>query len=119
MSKIDVYTAAQLRSDLPDFKAGDTVAVHYKVLEGEKERLQTFQGVVLQKRGSGINATFTVRKVSNGIGVERIFPLHSPNISGIDLLRMGRVRRAKIFYLRERKGKAARIAEKRKTDTPS
>ncbi|MCA9741180.1 MAG: 50S ribosomal protein L19 [Deferribacteres bacterium] len=116
MSKIDAFTAAQLRTDLPDFKAGDTIAVHYKVLEGEKERLQTFQGVVLQRKGSGINSTFTVRKVSNGIGVERIFPLHSPNISGIDLLRMGRVRRAKIFYLRERKGKAARIAEKRKVE---
>ena len=116
MSKIDAFTVAQLRTDLPDFKAGDTIAVHYKVLEGEKERLQTFQGVVLQRKGSGINSTFTVRKVSNGIGVERIFPLHSPNISGIDLLRMGRVRRAKIFYLRERKGKAARIAEKRKVE---
>lgn len=116
MSKIDTYTAAQLRSDLPDFGPGDTIAVHYKVLEGEKERLQTFQGVVLQKRGGGINSTFTVRKVSNGIGVERIFPLHSPNISGIDLLRMGRVRRAKLFYLRERRGKAARIAEKRRPE---
>ena len=113
MNKVDAVTAAQLRSDLPDFKPGDTIAVHYKVLEGDKERIQIFQGVVLQRRGGGINETFTVRKVSNGIGVERIFPLHSPNIQKIDRLRMGKVRRAKLYYLRERKGKAARIAEKR------
>ncbi|RME01156.1 MAG: 50S ribosomal protein L19 [Calditrichaeota bacterium] len=113
MNKVDALTAAQLRTDLPDFKPGDTIAVHYKVLEGDKERVQVFQGVVLQRRGAGINETFTVRKVSNGIGVERIFPLHSPNIQKIDRLRMGKVRRAKLYYLRERIGKAARIAEKR------
>ncbi len=113
MNKVDALTAAQLRTDLPDFRPGDTVAVHYKVFEGDKERIQVFQGVVMQRRGSGINETFTVRKVSNGIGVERIFPLHSPNIEKIDRLRMGKVRRAKLYYLRERKGKAARIAEKR------
>ena len=113
MSKIDALTASQLRTDLPDFGPGDTVAVHYRVLEGEKERVQVFQGVVLQRRGAGINATFTVRKVSNGVGVERIFPFHSPNIQKIDHLRVGKVRRAKLFYLRERRGKAARIAEKR------
>lgn len=113
MSKIDAYTAGQLRTDLPNFGPGDTVAVHYRVIEGEKERIQVFQGVVLQKRGSGINATFTVRKVSNGIGVERIFPQHSPNIADIKVLRMGRVRRAKLFYLRSRKGKAAKVTEKR------
>lgn len=119
MSKVDAYTANQLRTDLPEFNPGDTIAVNYRVLEGDKERLQTFQGVVLQKRGSGINATFTVRKVSNGIGVERIFPLHSPNIASIEVLRMGRVRRAKLFYLRELRGKAARIREKRKPEATS
>ena len=119
MSKIDKYTVNQLRSDLPEFNPGDTIAVNYRVFEGDKERFQTFQGVVLQKRGRGINATFTVRKVSNGIGVERIFPLHSPNIASIKVLRMGRVRRAKLFYLRDLKGKAARIAETRKPEATS
>lgn len=113
MSKIDALTASQLRTDLPDFKPGDTVAVHYKVLEGEKIRVQVFQGVVLQRRGSGIHETFTVRKVSNGVGVERIFPVHSPNIAKVENLRSGRVRRAKLYYLRDRRGKAARITEKK------
>jgi large subunit ribosomal protein L19 len=113
MNKLDTVAAAQLRSDLPDFGPGDTVAVHIKVIEGEKERTQVFQGVVLQKRGNGINETFTVRKVSGGIGVERIFPLHSPRIIKIEKTREGRVRRAKLFYLRGLKGKATRIAEKR------
>lgn len=113
MSKIDAVAAGQLRTDLPDFAPGDTIAVHYRVVEGEKERIQVFQGVVIQRRGAGVNETFTVRKVSNGVGVERIFPLHSPNIAKIENLRRGRVRRAKLFYLRERRGKAARITEKR------
>ncbi len=113
MSKIDALTAAQLRTDLPDFGPGDTIAVHYKVVEGEKQRIQVFQGVVLQRRGAGVGETFTVRKVSNGIGVERIFPTHSPNIAKIEHLRSGKVRRAKLFYLRKLRGKAARIAEKR------
>jgi large subunit ribosomal protein L19 len=113
MSKIDALTAAQLRNDLPDFAPGDTVAVHYRVVEGDKERIQVYQGVVIQRRGSGLNETFTVRKVSNGVGVERIFPVHSPNIAKIENLRRGRVRRAKLFYLRDLRGKAARIAEKR------
>lgn len=113
MSKIDAITAAQLRSDLPEFAPGDTVAVHYRVVEGDKERIQVYQGVVLQRHGGGLNETFTVRKVSNGVGVERIFPLHSPNIAKIENLRRGRVRRAKLSYLRERRGKSARIAEKR------
>ncbi|GBD93991.1 50S ribosomal protein L19 [bacterium BMS3Abin05] len=113
MGKLEAIGVEQLRSDLPGFGPGDTVAVHVKVREGDKERIQIFQGVVLQKRGSGINRTFTVRKISNGIGVERIFPMHSPNIEKVDLLRRGRVRRAKIFYLRGLRGKAARIAEKR------
>lgn len=113
MNKLDAVTATQLRSDIPKFGPGDTLAVHYRVVEGDKERIQVFQGVVLQRKGGGINETFTVRKVSDGIGVERIFPLHSPNIAKVEVLRVGRVRRAKLFYLRERRGKAARIAEKR------
>ena len=113
MNKLNIITAAQMRNDLPDFIAGDTVAVHHKVVEGDKERIQTFEGVVIQRRGDGLNATFTVRKISDGIGVERIFPLHSPNIEKIDHLRRGKVRRARLYYLRDLKGKAARIEEKR------
>ena len=113
MNKVDMVIADQLQKKLPDFSPGDTIAVHSKVIEGDKERIQIFQGVVLQKRGGGINATFTVRKISNGIGVERIFPLHSPRITKIERLRAGKVRRAKLFYLRKLKGKAARIDEKR------
>ena len=113
MNKIEALTAAQLRSDVPKFNPGDTVAVHLKVLEGDKERIQVFEGVVMQRSGSGINETFTVRKVSDGVGVERIFPLHSPNIEKIDHVRVGRVSRARLYYLRDRKGKSARIDEKR------
>ena len=113
MSKIDALTASQLKTDVPQFTAGDTVAVHYKVVEGNKERIQIFKGVIIQRKGAGINETFTVRKVSNGVGVERIFPTHSPNIAKIEHLRIGKVRRAKLYYLRGLKGKAARIAEKR------
>src|SRR5512141_470942 len=105
--------APQLRSDLPEFSPGDTVRVQVKVIEGEKERLQAFQGVVIGRRGSGLRASFTVRKVSDGVGVERIFPLHSPSISKIEVLRRGAVRRAKLYYLTELKGKSARIKEKR------
>ena len=101
-----------LRTDLPDFKAGDRVTVHYKIKEGNKERIQLFQGDVLQRRNSGIDEMFTVRKISNGVGVERIFPLHSPRIESIKVLKIGRVRRAKLYYLRERRGKAARIKER-------
>ena len=101
-----------LREDIPDFSPGDTVRVYVKIVEGDKERIQAFEGHVLQKRGSGISSTFTVRKVSNGVGVERIFPLHSPSIEKIEVVRRGKVRRAKLFYLRQRKGKAARIEEK-------
>lgn len=97
----------------PAFRAGDTVAVHYKIREGNKERVQVFQGIVLQRRGSGVTETFTVRKMSNGIGVERIFPVASPFIEKVDLLTRGVVRRARIFYLRQAKGKAARIKAKR------
>jgi large subunit ribosomal protein L19 len=102
-----------LKTDLPDFKAGDRVTVFYKIKEGSKERLQQFQGDVIQRRNSGLAATFTVRKISNGVGVERIFPLHSPNIDKIEVNKVGKVRRARIFYLRGLRGKAARITEKR------
>lgn len=102
----------QMRMDLPDFIPGDTVRVHVKIKEGDKERIQAFQGVVISKRKGGINATFTVRKVSYGVGVERIFPFHSPIIDHVELVTHGRVRRAKIYYLRKLRGKAARIREK-------
>ncbi len=101
-----------LRDDLPDFDPGDTVRVFVKIREGDKERLQAFEGNVLQKRGSGVSSSFTVRKVSNGVGVERVFPLHSPMIERIEVVRRGKVRRAKLYYLRARRGKAARIEEK-------
>ncbi|MFK7900653.1 MAG: 50S ribosomal protein L19 [Cyclobacteriaceae bacterium] len=100
-------------ASLPDFKPGDTVNLHVKIKEGAKERIQQFQGVVLQRRNSGNNETFTVRKISAGIAVERIFPVNSPSIEKIELLRQGKVRRARLFYLRDAKGKAARIKEKR------
>ena len=102
-----------LRSDVPEFRAGDTVKVHVKVAEGDKERIQIFQGVVIARRGSGTRETFTVRKISGGIGVERIFPLHTPTIDTIEVVRRGRVRRAKLYYLRKLRGKAARIEERR------
>jgi len=101
----------QLRQDLPDFGPGDTVRVHVKVREGEKERIQVFEGVVIGRRGGSIRETFTVRKVSYGIGVERVFPVHSPSVAKIDVVRHGRVRRAKLYFLRELKGKAARLEE--------
>ena len=106
-------TTDQLKTDLPDFGPGDTLRIHVRVIEGDKERTQLFQGDVIQRRGAGIHATFTVRKISQGIAVERIFPLHSPRIAQIETLRKGKVRRARLFYLRNRKGKAARIKEKR------
>lgn len=98
---------------MPEFKAGDTVTVHYKIVEGNKERIQQFQGVVIQRKGTGSTATFTVRKMSGNVGVERIFPIASPFIDQIDVNKRGDVRRARIFYLRERRGKSARITEKR------
>ncbi|MEQ9399957.1 MAG: 50S ribosomal protein L19 [Longimicrobiales bacterium] len=103
----------QLRDDAPDFAPGDTVRVAYLVKEGAKERIQNFEGVCIARKGGGISETFTVRKISSGIGVERIFPLHAPTVSAIEVVRRGRVRRAKLYYLRGRRGKAARIAEKR------
>ena len=104
----------QLRTDLPEFRVGDTIKVHYRIKEGSKERVQVFQGIVIQRRWAQISKTFTVRKISNGVGVERIFPLHSPNIQKIDVVRFGRVRRAKLFYLRKAKGKAARVKERKR-----
>jgi len=101
------------KKEVPAFKTGDTVSVHYKIREGNKERIQVYQGVVIQRNGAGVSETFTVRKVSNGIGVERIFPINSPNIEKIEVNSYGKVRRAKLFYLRELKGKAARIKTKR------
>jgi large subunit ribosomal protein L19 len=108
-----------LRSDIPEFRPGDTVRVSVKVREGDKERIQAFEGVCIRRKGGGISETFTVRKVSNGVGVERIFPLHSPAIVAIDRVREGRVRRAKIYYLRNLSGKAARIPERKTQQTPS
>jgi len=113
MHKVDAVVAGQLKTELPDFGAGDTLAVHTKVREGDKERIQIFEGVVIKRKGGGINASFTVRKISNGVGVERVFPIHSPNVDKIVKVRAGRVRRAKLYYLRGLRGKAARIAEKR------
>ena len=113
MNKVDLAVSSQLKSELPDFAPGDTVQVHVKVVEGEKERIQLFEGIVIKRKGKGIDATFTVRKISEGIGVERIFPLHSPRIAEIKRLRAGKVRRAKLYYLRGLRGKAARIDEKR------
>lgn len=104
----------QMKAELPAFRAGDTVRVHVRIIEGTRERVQAFQGVVLGISGSGVRRTFTVRKVSSGIGVERIFPLHSPRIDNIEVVRFGRVRRAKLFYLRKLRGKAARIRERRR-----
>lgn len=103
----------QLRTDLPDFRPGDTVRVHVKVVEGGRERTQSFEGVVIKRRHGGLSETFTVRRVSYGVGVERTFPLHSPNIQRIEVVRKGNVRRAKLYYLRDLTGKAARIKEKR------
>ncbi len=115
MEKIEQLEKEQMRLDHPDFGPGDNVKVHVKIKEGEKERIQVFQGVVISKRKGNTNATFTVRKVSYGVGVERIFPLHSPALDKIEVVTRGRVRRAKIYYLRKLRGKAARIKERRIT----
>jgi len=113
MEKIKQLEREMMRLDLPDFRAGDTVKVHVKIKEGEKERIQIFQGVVISKKKGTTNATFTVRKVSYGVGVERIFQVHSPIIDKIEVVTRGRVRRAKVYYLRKLRGKAARIKERR------
>ena len=106
---------AQVRSDIPDFRPGDTLKVHVKVTEGTRSRIQVFQGVVIRRQGGGLRETFTVRKVSYGVGVERTFPVHSPSIEKIEPVTRGRVRRAKLYYLRDLRGKAARIKERRDT----
>jgi large subunit ribosomal protein L19 len=113
MDVIEALEREQMRLDIPDFRSGDTVKVHAKIKEGDKERIQIFQGVVIRKRKGKMGATFTVRKVSYGIGVERIFPLHSPNIDKVEIISRGKVRRGRLYYMRELKGKAARIKEKR------
>ena len=115
MDKTQIAAVGHLRDDIPEFKAGDTVMVDVKVREGDKERIQQFKGICIARKGTGINATFTVRKISNSVGVERIFPLHSPNIAKIERLSIGKVRRSKIYYIRDLKGKkATRIKELRK-----
>jgi len=111
MSLIQELTKDQLRKDVPSFRPGDTLRVYVKVVEGSRERIQMFEGVVIKRRGGGISETFTVRKISYGVGVERTFPLHSPRIDKIEVVRRGKVRRAKLYYLRNLRGKAARIKE--------
>jgi large subunit ribosomal protein L19 len=115
MNSMETIEKEQMRMDLPDFTVGDTVKVHFKIVEGEKERIQVFEGVVIRKKKGGVGATFTVRKVSYGIGVERIFPFHSPRIEKIEIVNRGRVRRARLYYLRQLRGKAARIKTKKQT----
>jgi len=112
MNIIKTLEQEQLRKDIPEFSIGDTVRVFVKVVEGSRERLQAFEGTVIQRNGGGISETFTVRRVSYGVGVERTFPIHSPRISHIEVVRKGKVRRAKLFYLRERVGKSAKVKEK-------
>ncbi len=113
MIQLQKVERPHLRSDIPAFRAGDTVRVHVRVVEGNKERIQMFQGVVIARRGGGTRESFTVRKISSSIGVERVFPLHSPVIDKIEVMRRGKVRRAKLYYLRNLRGKAARIEERR------
>jgi large subunit ribosomal protein L19 len=115
MNSMESIEKEQMRMDLPTFNVGDTVKVHFKIVEGEKERIQVFEGVVIRKRKGGVGATFTVRKVSYGIGVERIFPLHSPRIERIEIVNRGRVRRARLYYLRKLRGKAARIKTRKQS----
>ena len=112
MHLLDKIDREQMRSDLPEFRPGDTVKVHIRIIEGNKERVQVFQGVVLKRKRGLMNATFTVRKISHGVGVEKTFALHSPRLEKIELVTMGRVRRSRLFYLRGRRGKAARIRER-------
>ncbi|MFX0537726.1 50S ribosomal protein L19 [Ornithinimicrobium sp. Y1847] len=113
MHKLDFVDAASLRDDIPEFRAGDTVNVHVKVIEGNRSRVQVFKGVVIRRHGGGIGETYTVRKVSFGVGVERTFPVHSPNVEKVEVVTRGDVRRAKLYYLRDLRGKAAKIRERR------
>ncbi len=114
MDIIKAIEAEQLKENLPDFNVGDTVKVHYKVKEGNRERIQVFEGTVIKRQGGGIRETFTVRRISYGVGVERTFPLHSPRVEKIEITRRGKVRRAKLYYLREREGKSAKVKEKKR-----
>jgi ribosomal protein L19 len=116
MNVLDALDAASLRKDLPNFRPGDELKVHVRVVEGSKSRIQIFQGLVIARQGSGVRETFTVRKISYGVGVERIFPVHAPVIEKIEVVRKGEVRRAKLFYLRDLRGKAAKIRERRGAD---
>ncbi len=113
MNVIDRLEMAQMKKNIPQFKAGDTLRVHVKIVEGDKQRIQIFQGVCIKRKNNGIGSTFIVRKISDGIGVERVFPLHSPTIEKVEVVMVGQVRRAKLYYLRKLQGKAARIREKR------
>ena len=113
MDIVEQVSREQLRTNIPQFAPGDTLRVNVRVREGDKERIQAFEGICIARKGGGVSETFTVRKVSSGIGVERIFPVHSPSLESIEVVRRGRVRRAKLYYLRELRGKAARIKEKR------
>lgn len=113
MNVLDAVDAASIRKDIPSFRSGDEVKVHVRVIEGNKSRIQVFQGIVIARQGSGVRETFTVRKLSYGVGVERIFPVHAPVIEKIELVRKGEVRRAKLYYLRDLRGKAAKIRERR------
>jgi large subunit ribosomal protein L19 len=115
MHTLDAVDAVSMRSDIPDFRPGDTLKVHVRVVEGNRSRIQVFQGVVIRRQGSGVRETFTVRKISFGVGVERTFPVHSPVIDRIDVVTRGDVRRAKLYYLRDLRGKAAKIKERRET----
>ena len=118
MNPTDIVDRAYLRDDIPDFRPGDTLKVHVRVVEGSRSRIQIFQGIVIRRQGSGARETFTVRKVSYGVGVERTFPVHTPAIDKIEVVTRGRVRRAKLYYLRDLRGKAARIRERREV-TPA
>ena len=111
MDLIKAFTNEQLKSDVPQFKIGDTVRVHNKIKEGNRERIQIFEGTVIARRGGGISESFTVRRVAYGVGVEKTFPLHSPNVAKVDVIRSGKVRRAKLYYLRGRSGKSAKLKE--------
>jgi large subunit ribosomal protein L19 len=119
MNTLDALDAKSLRSDIPDFRPGDTLKVHVRVIEGTRTRVQVFQGVVIRRQGGGVRETFTVRKVSFGVGVERTFPVHTPNIAEIEVAKRGDVRRAKLYFLRDLRGKAAKIKEKREPKAAS
>ena len=111
MNLVEKITKKQIRTDLPEFRVGDTVRLDVKIIEGKRQRIQIFEGTVICKHGGGISETFTVRRVSYGVGVERVFPVHSPNVAKVETIRKGRVRRAKLYYLRDRVGKAAKVKE--------